>query len=60
MNELQKLLSEQSDWIIISLTSGFIMGVLSLAALAWFWLFDKGDFPDYQDEEYDDYNDRTG
>ena len=58
MNESQKLLSEQVDWLIIALTAGFIMGVASLAALAW--LFDKDELPDYQDDEYEDYNDRTG
>jgi hypothetical protein len=54
MNELQKLLSEQVDWYIIALTAGFIMGVASLAVLAW--LFDDDQLPD----DNDDYNDRTG
>jgi hypothetical protein len=55
MNELQKLLSEQVDWQIIAVTSVVIIGVALLAGFSC--LFDDDEPPE---DEYDDYNDRTG
>jgi hypothetical protein len=71
MNELQKLLSEQVDWHIIAITSVIIIGVAVLAVLSW--LLDDLELPEEKiirrakelnmfddDDEYEDYNDRTG
>ena len=41
MNELQKLLSEQSDWLIIALTAGFIIAVAVIAVLLWILDFEE-------------------
>jgi hypothetical protein len=43
---------------IIFWTSILIFGIALLAGFAW--LFDDDDLPDYQNDEYEDYNDRTG
>jgi hypothetical protein len=51
-------MNEGISFYAILITAVFILIVASLAALAW--LFDKDELPDYQDDEYEDYNDRTG
>ena len=49
---------EIANWFTIALTAGFIMGVASLAALAW--LFDKDDLPEEKVNDENDHNHRTG
>ena len=58
MNELQKLLSEQVDWLIIAITSVIIIAVAVLAVLSW--LLDDEEQPKDNVNDENDYNHRTG
>jgi hypothetical protein len=60
-------MNEGISFYTILITAVFILVVSSLAALAWLfndlaWLLNDydDDLPVYKDDEYEDYNDRTG
>jgi hypothetical protein len=51
-------MNEGISFYAILITSVFILVVALISVLVW--IFDGDDLPDYQDDEYEDYNDRTG